>query len=74
MVADRLTQWRKGVEMVEGILGRLHASLLAVMGDCNGEETLTPVGGVGLPFFVRARLQRHCQSQHHPITARTNPA
>ena len=40
MVADRLTQWRKGVEMVEGILGRLHASLLAVMGDCNGEETV----------------------------------
>jgi hypothetical protein len=62
MVADRLTQWRKGVEMVEGILGRLHASLLADMGDCNGEETVGTrcesagqhafLRGVGLPFFV----------------------
>jgi hypothetical protein len=32
LVADRLTQWRKGVEMVEGILGRLHASLLGMLG------------------------------------------
>ena len=54
MVADRLTQWRKGVEMVEGILGRLHASLLAVMGDCNGEETVGALDCKRLKILPRA--------------------